>query len=189
MAVPASANSLILNGGSDVWFVEGDISVPVPPSVPFGVPTFLVVDDDTLTVLYSDDLQFYSSTTDTGIRYQSFTYKSIFSVSSGLWSKPSTSFVFNTSEESVLLCLRPGIFMNDIALVQELSLPSSFHVGILSVFSGVGSWLSGAVQNISTMFWTAESGMSVLGYLAVASLALAVILLVFYLIAGWLKFH
>lgn len=61
--------------------------------------------------------------------------------------------------------------------------------GVLSVFSGVGSWLSGAVQNISTMFWSAESGMTVLGYLAVASLALAVILLIFYLIAGWLKFH
>lgn len=61
--------------------------------------------------------------------------------------------------------------------------------GVLSVFTGVGSWLSGAVQNISTMFWTVESGMTVLGYLAVASLALAVILLIFYLIAGWLKFH
>lgn len=61
--------------------------------------------------------------------------------------------------------------------------------GVLDIFSGVGAWLSGAVQNIFTMFWTAESGMSVLGYLAVASLALAVILLIFYLIAGWLKFH
>lgn len=61
--------------------------------------------------------------------------------------------------------------------------------GVLSVFTGVANFLSGAVQNISTMFWTAESGMTVLGYLAVASLALAVILLIFYLIAGWLKFH
>ena len=65
----------------------------------------------------------------------------------------------------------------------------SVSPGVLSVFTGVGSWLSGAVQNISTMFWTAESGMTVLGYLAVASLALAVILLIFYLISGWLKFH
>lgn len=62
-------------------------------------------------------------------------------------------------------------------------------VSIFSVFSGVGSWLSGAIQSASTMFWTAESGMTVLGYLAVASLALAVILLIFSLIAGWLKFH
>lgn len=69
----------------------------------------------------------------------------------------------------------------------DLQPPSK--VGILNVFSGVSSWLSGAVQNISTMFWTAGSGMTVFGYLAVASLALAVILLVFYLIAGWLKFH
>ena len=66
--------------------------------------------------------------------------------------------------------------------------PQEF-TSVLSVFSRVGTWLSGAVLNISTMFWTAESGMTVLGYLAVASLALAVILLIFYLIAGWLKFH
>lgn len=60
---------------------------------------------------------------------------------------------------------------------------------VFSVFSGVGTWFSDVLQNISTMFWTADSGMTVLGYLAVASLALAVILLIFYLIAGWLKFH
>lgn len=63
------------------------------------------------------------------------------------------------------------------------------YSGVLDVFSGVGSWLSGAIQSATTMFWTAESGMTVLGYLAVASLALAVILLIFSLIAGWLKFH
>lgn len=61
--------------------------------------------------------------------------------------------------------------------------------GVLSVFSGVASFMSGALQSATTMFWTAESGMTVLGYLAVASLSLAVILLIFYLIAGWLKFH
>ena len=72
------------------------------------------------------------------------------------------------------------------SVLQHYSAPV---VTIPAVFSGVGSWLSGAVHNISTMFWTAESGMTVLGYLAVASLALAVILLIFYLIAGWLKFH
>lgn len=77
-----------------------------------------------------------------------------------------------------------GSGWDSILGVDKVSFP-----GVLDTFTGVGSWLSGAVQNISTMFWTAESGMTVLGYLAVASLALAVILLIFYLIAGWLKFH
>lgn len=59
---------------------------------------------------------------------------------------------------------------------------------VLSVFSGVGSWLAGAVSSMTTMFWTAEGGLSVLGVLAVASLALAFALLLIWLIAGWLKF-
>lgn len=59
---------------------------------------------------------------------------------------------------------------------------------VLSVFSGVGSWLAGAVSSMTTMFWTAEGGLSVLGVLAVASLALAFILLLIWLIAGWMKF-
>lgn len=59
---------------------------------------------------------------------------------------------------------------------------------VLSVFSGVCSWLAGAIGNLTAMFWTAEGGLSVLGVLAVASLALAFILLLVWLIAGWLKF-
>lgn len=84
-----------------------------------------------------------------------------------------------------------GDIWDDVELVDLVYLeqPSFSVVGVLETFSGVGSWLSGAIQSASTMFWTAESGMTVLGYLAVASLALAVILLIFSLIAGWLKFH
>lgn len=59
---------------------------------------------------------------------------------------------------------------------------------VLSVFSGVGSWLAGAVNNMVSMFWTAEGGLSVLGVLAVASLAIAFIVLLIYLLAGWMKF-
>ena len=59
---------------------------------------------------------------------------------------------------------------------------------VLSVFSGVGSWLAGAVSSMTTMFWTAEGGLSVLGVLTVAALALAFVLLLIWLIAGWLKF-
>lgn len=89
------------------------------------------------------------------------------------------------------------LIANSLVHVDTSSLPDGFpvfrfpssSVGILSVFSGIGSWLSGAIGSMTEMFWTAESGMTVLGYLAVASLALAVILLIFSLIAGWLKFH
>lgn len=59
------------------------------------------------------------------------------------------------------------------------------ELGILDVSSRFTGWLFGSVSNIADMFWTAEGGLFVLGYLAVASLALAVILLIFSLIA-WL---
>jgi hypothetical protein len=63
------------------------------------------------------------------------------------------------------------------------------HVGVTSVFSRVASWLGGVVNNMISMFYSADSGLTVLGVLAVASLALAFTLLLFYLIAGWLKFR
>lgn len=70
----------------------------------------------------------------------------------------------------------------------EVVFDSSSGPGIFSVFSGVASWLAGAVNNMVTMFWTAEGGLSVLGVLAVASLAIAFIVLLTYLLAGWMKF-
>lgn len=93
---------------------------------------------------------------------------------------------FGWSVENYFLILGSS---NTVDFPQTVEVSVGSSSGVLDTFSGVGSWLSGAVQNISTMFWTAESGISVLGYLAVASLALAVILLIFSLIAGWLKFH
>lgn len=66
--------------------------------------------------------------------------------------------------------------------------PGSSSVGVFSVFSGVSTWLAGAVNNMVSMFWTAEGGLSVLGVLAVASLAIAFIILLIYLLAGWMKF-
>lgn len=69
-----------------------------------------------------------------------------------------------------------------------LTLHSAPDVTIPSVFSGVASWFAGAVGSASSMFWTAEGGLTVLGVLAVASLAIAVIILLIYLLAGWLKF-
>lgn len=68
------------------------------------------------------------------------------------------------------------------------SVPGTSSVGVFSVFSGVGSWLAGAVNNMIPMFWSAEAGLTPIGVLTVCSLALAVILLLFWLIAGWLKF-
>ena len=65
---------------------------------------------------------------------------------------------------------------------------SSPFAGIFSVFSGVACWLAASFGNVSTIFWTADGGVTVLGVLVVASLAISVILLLVALVAGWLKF-
>ena len=48
---------------------------------------------------------------------------------------------------------------------------------ILAVFSAVGGWISDAVTDLVPMFYTAESGLSFLGVLAVAGLAFSVVFL------------
>lgn len=60
--------------------------------------------------------------------------------------------------------------------------------GLFSVFSGVGSWLSTFVLDFTEMFFV-DGALTFLGILVVAGFALAVILLLVILIAGWLKFR
>lgn len=60
---------------------------------------------------------------------------------------------------------------------------------ILGVFSSVGEWISGAVTDIMPMFYTAESGLTLLGVLGVASLAFSVIFLVIGIIQNFLHFR
>ena len=201
MAEPVHAD--VLNGSLPYIAEVGetDFSLPMVPDLPGFFPSVYFIRSESEFYVY------YSSTSDPSMSKQVNGYymssstkriQLIVDASSGLmhWSDfqnlPYGVFPIDAVESGAV-----GGFLFPVTVLSSDAsaiLPAFFHVvygdiGVLSVFTGVGTWLSGAVQNFSTMFWTAESGMTVLGYLAVASLALAVILLIFYLIAGWLKFH
>ncbi len=60
---------------------------------------------------------------------------------------------------------------------------------ILDVFTSIGEWIPGAVTQLLPMFYTAESGLTFLGVLAVAGLAFSVIFLVMGLIQNFLHFR
>lgn len=60
---------------------------------------------------------------------------------------------------------------------------------IFGVFTSVGEWIVEIVPQLLTMFWTAESGLTILGVLAVASLAISVIFLIIGLVQNFLHFR
>ena len=60
---------------------------------------------------------------------------------------------------------------------------------ILDVFSGVGTWIAEAVQDLIPMFYTAEGGLTFIGVLAVAGLAFSIVFLVLGLIQNFLHFR
>lgn len=60
---------------------------------------------------------------------------------------------------------------------------------ILEVFSGVGTWISGAVTEMLPMFYAADTGLTFLGVLAVAGLAFSVVFLVMGIIQNFLHFR
>lgn len=60
---------------------------------------------------------------------------------------------------------------------------------ILDVFSGVGTWISSAVTELMPMFYVAETGLTLLGVLAVAGLAFSVVFLVIGIIQNFLHFR
>lgn len=65
---------------------------------------------------------------------------------------------------------------------------------ILEVFTSVGQWISGAFENLMPVFYTVGEGgaggsLTVLGVLAVSSLAISVCMLIFNLIRGFLRFE
>ena len=60
---------------------------------------------------------------------------------------------------------------------------------ITGVFSAIGDWLASAVTDLIPMFYTAESGLTFLGVLAVCGLAFSVIFLVIGLIQNFLHFR
>ena len=60
---------------------------------------------------------------------------------------------------------------------------------ILEVFSSVGDWIATAVADLIPMFYVAESGLTFLGVLAVAGLAISVVFLLIGVIQNFLGFR
>lgn len=60
---------------------------------------------------------------------------------------------------------------------------------ILAVFMSVAEWISGAVTSLIPMFYVAETGLTFLGVLAVAGLAISVAFLIIGVIQNFLHFR
>jgi hypothetical protein len=62
---------------------------------------------------------------------------------------------------------------------------------VLDIFSGVGEWIAEAVQTLIPMFYTAgeNGGLTFLGVLAVAGLAISVVFLIIGVIQNFLHFR
>lgn len=216
MAVPASATDL-LNGGTpsesgyhalDLFFPLAYIDGSSVDVVSSGYPCIIYKHDSQYhLVVFVDGVTGCNFVDGSGKRYSSVDSKSSFAYYlltldldfsytdswSGSSLLTSTEYfyrvqhygsvcVFNFSSD-VLADENVDCYSVGSAVIGDPGGP-----GVLSVFAGIGSWLAGAVSSMMTIFWTASGGFTVLGYLAVASLAISVILLFVALIAGWLKF-
>lgn len=60
---------------------------------------------------------------------------------------------------------------------------------VLEVFTSVADWIPDAVTNVIPMFYTAEAGLTFLGVLAVAGLAISVFFLVMGIVQNFLHFR
>lgn len=60
---------------------------------------------------------------------------------------------------------------------------------VFEVFTGVAGWIAEAVGELIPMFYVAESGLTFLGVLAVASLAISVAFLIIGVIQNFLHFR
>lgn len=61
---------------------------------------------------------------------------------------------------------------------------------VLSVFTGIGEWISSSVVALIPMFWNStDSTLTFLGVLAVAGLAFSVVFLIIGLIQNFLHFR
>lgn len=60
---------------------------------------------------------------------------------------------------------------------------------VLGVFTSVGEWIGTAFTNIIPIFYVAETGLTFLGVLAVAGLAVGVTLLLINIISNFLHFR
>lgn len=60
---------------------------------------------------------------------------------------------------------------------------------IFAVFTSVGEWLVQAVNDLTPMFWNAETGLTLMGTLAVVGLAFSVVFLILGIIQRFLHFR
>lgn len=60
---------------------------------------------------------------------------------------------------------------------------------ILAVFTEVGEWISTSVPTFFSMFYGAETGLTFLGVLAVAGLAISIVFLLIGVIQNFLHFR
>lgn len=60
---------------------------------------------------------------------------------------------------------------------------------ILQIFTGVATWIADAVASLVPMFYDAETGLTFLGVLAVAGLAISVAFLIIGVIQNFLHFR
>lgn len=193
LAVPVRADvfSGVWSFSTDQFSVCGDPSVLRSNTIlvftsGFGIYPHLIVSDSPIDFQISDDMS-------------SITFSDVYrcvriseDATSYFYPASSPDYFGTLTLSSVVGFMAFGDVVGyspDETTVYPGELVLSFSPGVSSVFSGVGSWLGGAVNNLISMFYTAETGLTVLGVLAVASLAFAVLLLLFYLLAGWLKFR
>lgn len=60
---------------------------------------------------------------------------------------------------------------------------------IFEVFDSIGTWIVTSVQDLTPMFWNAESGLTFLGTLAVVGLGFSVMFLLIGIIQRFLHFR
>lgn len=60
---------------------------------------------------------------------------------------------------------------------------------MLDVFASVGNWISTTTASLTSMFYSTENGLTLLGVLAIASLAFSIVFLIIGLIQNFLHFR
>lgn len=60
---------------------------------------------------------------------------------------------------------------------------------VLEVFSGVGDWIVETIPSLMPLFYTAESGLTFMGVLAVAGLAFSVVFMLVGIVQNFLHFR
>ena len=60
---------------------------------------------------------------------------------------------------------------------------------ILAVFTAIGEWITTTLPTFFTLFYVAETGLTLLGVLAVAGLGISIVFLLIGIIQRFLKFQ